>query len=382
MKLMKNALVILAGGKGARIGGTVPKQFVKYGQYNFIEYFIKNVSLKLFEIVVICCEKKYINKYLKSIKKLNSEHKIIWAVSGNNRQKSSLNALKKLKFFKPKNVLIHDSARPLASNKLFEKIIFNLKKNEAVIPYVIYDERKIINDNQIDEKIKNIQTPQGFRFALIYSAHLKYKNNNFKDDGGLIEKIEKKIKYIKGEKTNLKITYPEDINFFKSFKKKYFKIGIGYDIHKFNFKNKYGLVLCGIKIPYYKIIGHSDADVGIHAICDSIFGSLSMNDIGYHFKNKNKKWKNVSSSVFLFYCKKKLIEKGYYIVNLDINFICEKPIIGKYKSKMIKNISKLLSIPSKIISIKATTNEKIGFIGDGLGIAAESIVQISNEKFY
>jgi len=107
-----------------------------------------------------------------------------------------------------------------------------------------------------------------------------------------------------------------------------------------------------------------------------------MNYIGYHFKNKNKKWKNVSSSVFLFYCKKKLIEKGYYIVNLDINFICEKPIIGKYKSKMIKNISKLLSIPSKIISIKATTNEKIGFIGDGLGIAAESIVQISNEKFY
>ena len=107
-----------------------------------------------------------------------------------------------------------------------------------------------------------------------------------------------------------------------------------------------------------------------------------MNDIGYHFNNKNNKWKNASSTIFLNYCKKKLLEKGFYIVNLDINFIWEKPKIGKYKTKMIKNISRLLSIPTNIISIKATTNEKIGFIGDGLGIAAESIVQISNEKFY
>ena len=137
-----------------------------------------------------------------------------------------------------------------------------------------------------------------------------------------------------------------------------------------------------ILIPYYKLVGHSDADVGIHAICDSIFGSLSMNDIGYYFNNKNQKWENTDSKIFLFYCKKKLIEKNFYIVNLDINFICEKPNIKKYKNKMIENISKLLKIPVDIISIKATTNEKIGFIGDGLGIAAESIVQISNEKFY
>jgi len=354
MKIMKNALVILAGGKGTRIGGTAPKQFIKYGQYNFIEYFLNNISLKLFDILVICCEKKYINKYLK---KTNNITKIIYAKPGVDRQNSSINALKKLKIYNPKNVLIHDSARPLASNDLIKKIIFKLKNNYAVVPYIIYDDRKTINGKQI-ENIKNIQTPQGFKFDLIYKAHLKYKNANFRDDSSIIEKAGKRIKYIKGEKTNLKITYPEDINFYKSFKKKIFKIGIGYDIHRFNFKKKIGLKLCGIKIPYYKLIGHSDADVGIHAICDSILGSLSMNDIGYYFNNRNQKWKNANSNIFLYYCKKKLIENDFYIVNLDINFICEKPSIKKYKNKMIKNISNILAIPSETISIKATTNEK------------------------
>ena len=107
-----------------------------------------------------------------------------------------------------------------------------------------------------------------------------------------------------------------------------------------------------------------------------------MNDIGYYFDNNNPKWKNANSKIFLSHCKKILQEKNFYIVNLDINFICEKPNISKYNLKMKKNIAKLLSIPSNIISIKATTNEKIGFIGDGQGIAAEAIVQISNEKFY
>ena len=107
-----------------------------------------------------------------------------------------------------------------------------------------------------------------------------------------------------------------------------------------------------------------------------------MKDIGYYFSNNNPKWKNKNSVYFLKFAKEKLNEKKYFIVNLDVNFICEKPNINKYRKKMIKNLSSVLNIPEKIISIKATSNEKIGFIGDGLGIAAESIVQISNEELY
>ena len=139
------------------------------------------------------------------------------------------------------------------------------------------------------------------------------------------------------------------------------------------------LTLCGVKIPHPPLIGHSDADVGYHAICDSILGSLSMRDIGYYFNNNNLKWKNANSNIFMKFCNQLLKRKKFIVVNLDINFICEKPNIKKYIKQMKINISTLLNMNKKRISIKATTNEKIGFIGKREGIAAESIVQIQDE---
>ena len=158
-----------------------------------------------------------------------------------------------------------------------------------------------------------------------------------------------------------------------------FRSGIGYDIHKINYNSKKRLILCGVKISHPPLIGHSDADVGYHAICDSILGALSLRDIGCYFNNNNKKWKNADSKIFMQFCNQQLKRKKFYIVNLDINFICEKPKIYKYAKQMKVNISTLLEIDKNKISIKATTNEKIGFIGKGEGIAAESIIQIQNE---
>ena len=138
------------------------------------------------------------------------------------------------------------------------------------------------------------------------------------------------------------------------------------------------LKLCGVRIKHPPLLGHSDADVGYHAVCDSILGSLSMKDIGYYFNNKNLKWKDANSKIFIKFCNQALVNKGYEIVNLDINFICETPNIKKISNLMKENLSKLLNIPIKRISIKATTNEKINFINKGEGIAAESIIQIRN----
>ena len=381
MKMMKNALVILAGGLGSRFGDKIPKQFIKINNYNFIEYFLNNINIDYFDIIVIACEAKYRKKYFNKINNLKKKVKIIYSNPGKTRKISSFEALKKIKQYNPKNVLIHDSARPLCSNDLIKRIISNLSNNETAIPYIINNDRKLSsNNNEIISNIKYIQTPQGFKFDLIYKKHLKTKNIFYKDDSSLLNS--NKIHFIKGENSNLKITFKNDLSFFKVMQKKIFKHGIGYDIHKFNFKIKKGLKLCGAKIDYYKLVGHSDADVGIHAICDSIFGALSMKDIGYYFSNKDLKWKNSNSKIFLNFAKEKLKENNFFIVNLDINFICEKPNISKYRNKMISNIADLLEIPKKIISIKATSNEKLGFIGEGLGIAAESIVQISNEKFY
>ncbi|MFL2543109.1 MAG: 2-C-methyl-D-erythritol 2,4-cyclodiphosphate synthase [Alphaproteobacteria bacterium] len=379
MKKTKNALVILAGGTGERFTKKLPKQFNEINGTNLIDFFLNRIDTSNFDIILIVIKKSYL-RFFKNLKKNFPLRKLVYAEAGTNRQISSFNAIKKLKKYKLKNVLIHDAARPFCSNKLTLKILKQLDKNFSAIPYTLSPDRKVISKKEFNQNIKLIQTPQGFDFNTIFKSHVNAKINNAKDDSVLIS--QNKLNFIKGEKLNIKITYPEDLNYFKLFLKPKYKSGIGYDIHRVDTSKNKGLKLCGVKINFNKLIGHSDADVGIHAICDSIFGALSMKDIGYYFSNKDLKWKNKNSEHFLKFAKIKLQENKYFIANLDINFICEKPNINKYRKKMISKISSILKIPEKIISIKATSNEKIGFIGDGLGIAAESIVQITNDKPY
>ena len=377
---MKNALVILAGGKGRRFGQKTPKQFSKLGNTTIINNFLDNLDTKNFDYLVLSIDKKYKYLFVNFCKKFNQKKKIFISSPGKTRQQSCYNSLKKLKTYKIKKVLIHDAARPFCSNKLFNKVFSALKKFNNSIPYIEYDDRQINKNTYAEIKVLNIQTPQGFDFQDIYNAHKKLSNEKFSDDAGLFQRLNYKINFIKGEKTNIKITYPEDFIYLNYLSKPIFRSGIGYDIHRIDKKTDKGLRLCGVNLPFSRLVGHSDADVGLHAICDSIFGALSMRDIGFHFPNDEKKWKNADSSKFVIYCKDKLKEKGFYIVNLDINIIAEKPNISKFISKMKNKISKLLKINPKCISIKATTNEKIGFIGNGEGIAAEAIVKISNEN--
>ena len=380
---MKNALIILAGGIGKRLNNPkkVPKQFIKIDNTNIIEYFLENLDNKIFDIIVIVCETKKREKYLKKTKEKFFNHKLYFTQSGNNRQLSSKKGLFFLKKFNPKKVLIHDAARPLVNNNLIKKIIKKLDVCKVCAPFITqndYIKYKKNNYEINNYSIKYVQTPQGFIYKYIFNAHQNNKNINAKDDTILTEKMGLKTNLIKGSKKNIKITYKEDIEIFKLFNKKTRRYGIGYDIHKININSKKKLILCGVKFKHPPLIGHSDADVAYHAICDSILGSLSLRDIGYYFKNNDKRWKNVNSKIFLKFAKKKLIEKKYKIINLDINFICQSPNINKYIKKMKLNISEIMNISKDIISIKATTNEKIGLIGKGEGIAAESIVSIEN----
>ena len=378
---MKNALVILAGGKGLRFGQKIPKQFYEKDGKAIINIFLSNLNTDIFKYLIISIDPKYIEIIKKSSHYLNNKKKYIFSSPGKVRQESSFNALKKIKKNNIKNILIHDGARPFCSNNLIKRILTKLKKNDNCIPYVEFSDRQINKVNKKDTKVYNIQTPQGFNYNLILKAHTKFKNYNFSDDASLLQAMNKKIFFIKGEKNNVKLTYPEDLIYLNIFTKPILRSGIGFDIHQLDKNSKTGLKLCGIKLPFSKLIGHSDADVGLHAICDSIFGALSMRDIGYHFPNTDKKWKGADSSKFIIYCRNILKEKKFHIINLDINIIAEKPKISKYVILMKKRISKLLKIKRSQISIKATTNEKIGFIGNGEGIAAEAIVQISNENF-
>ena len=365
---MNNYFVILAAGKGSRFSNKKPKQYHLYKNKELYEHSInKSISSKLFKKIILVVDNP------KKIKKKFSE-KIIIIKGGKERSESSLISLKFLKKFKPNNILIHDAARPNFSISLIKKIIKELEEHSSVIP--------VVNPNDsIKYKLKNhlynlnrnktflTQTPQGFKFKKIYNLALKEKKK-INDEATLFINKDKKVKLIKGEFNNNKITYFDDIKFSKTY------FGIGFDIHKLIKKKK--LYLGGIKIPFHSgLKGHSDGDVILHAVIDSILGAMKKNDIGTYFPSNKKKFKNIRSPKMLKPILTNLNKENFSINNLDINLICERPKVSKYRNKIIDSISKLMDLRKDKINLKGKTVEKIGLIGKENAIACETIVSIS-----
>jgi len=281
-----------------------------------------------------------------------------------------------------KKVMIHDSARPNPPKDLVNKIIHNLKKNHAVVPVIkVNDATKRANENIIFKNITRnslrfAQTPQGFTFKKIYEKHLKNINTSFDDDSALFTNDEEKVVTIAGSKKNLKITDKEDLNIFKSLKKGKTYSGIGFDIHRLVRGRK--LYLGGIKISFtLGLKGHSDADPVLHALIDSLLGACKLGNIGKLFSNKNKKYKNIRSTILLKKVIKLIKSKNFSINNIDINVIAQKPKIKKYSKKKIQTISKLCEINPNQINIKGKTTEKLGLIGKGKAIASEVIASVN-----
>jgi 2-C-methyl-D-erythritol 4-phosphate cytidylyltransferase/2-C-methyl-D-erythritol 2,4-cyclodiphosphate synthase len=280
-----------------------------------------------------------------------------------------------------KKVLIHDSARPFPSKKIINQIIRKLRTNHAVVPTIkINDatkrvEKKIIFKNIKRNSLRFSQTPQGFTFKKIYEKHKKNMNNSFDDDSALFTNDGEKVVSINGSKKNLKITDKEDLDILKSLIKRKSYFGIGFDVHRLVKGRK--LYLGGVKIPFILgLKGHSDADPVLHALIDSLLGACRLGDIGKLFSDKNKKFKNIRSTILL----RKVIEliksKNFSINNIDINIIAQRPKIKKYSKKMIQTITKLCGINHNEINIKGKTTEKIGMIGKEMAIASEVITSV------
>ena len=370
-------LILLAAGDSKRLKSRTPKPFHIVNNKTLLEHSF-NAFRYFTEIkkTIIVCNKKH-KKYLNKIK-LNNTLKV---VGGKTRQESTFKALKMIKKMNCEKVLIHDSARPNPSRDLVNKIIHSLKKNHAVVPVIkINDSTKRTKENTIFKNIARkslrfAQTPQGFTFKKIYEKHHKNINTSFDDDSALFTNDEEKVVTITGSKKNLKITDKEDLNIFKSLKKGKTYSGIGFDIHRLVKGRK--LYLGGIKIPYaLGLQGHSDADPVLHALIDSLLGACKLGDIGKLFSDKNKKYKNIRSTILL----KKVIalikSKNFSINNIDINVIAQKPKIKKYSKKMIQTISKLCEINPNQINIKGKTTEKLGLIGKEKAIASEVIASV------
>ena len=365
---MNNYFIILASGQSKRFNSNKPKQFTTYKNKALFEHSLdKAIISKLFKKIVLVVNDK------KQIKKKYSRNVLI-IKGGKERSDSSLIALKYIKKFKPNNVLIHDAARPNFTINLLKNLIKSLRTNKASIPV-------ISSKDSVKYKIKNklfnlerknsylTQTPQAFRFKDIYDLSIK-QNNIIQDEATLFINNDLKIKFINGETLNNKITFKEDINNTKTY------FGIGFDIHRL-IKNK-KLYLGGIKIPYHSgLKGHSDGDVILHSIIDALLGAMRKKDIGTFFPDNKNKFKNIRSPKMLKPIIEILDKNDFYINNLDINLICEKPKVSKYRSKIINSLSDLLNLDKDLINLKGKTVEKLGLIGNEKAVACETIISLT-----
>ena len=367
---MDSCFIILAGGESKRFNSKTPKPYHLYkGKPLLLHSIDKAKNYKKFSKIVLVINKKH-KAHIKKLKIKGIE--II--IGGNTRAKSSYNGLKCIRNNNIKNVIIHDAARPNFSLKLLKKLMDTLKSNDCVIPAIqttdsIKQKTSNIVTNLKRENIYLIQTPQAFNYKKLYTLQ-NNKSTEVTDDASLFVRAGKKIKIIKGEITNNKITVNSDIKF-----NNLIKFGLGFDVHRLVPNKK--LYIGGIKIPSpVGTLGHSDGDPVLHAVTDAILGACKMGDIGEKFSDKNKKFKNIRSTVLLKQIIKEVKSKGYLINNIDINIITQKPKIQKYRKKITNCIAKICKILPTQINIKGKTTEKLGVIGKEKAIACEVIVSV------
>mgnify|MGYP001065268705 CR=1 FL=1 len=388
MKNYKQDLVIilLAGGSGKRLSLEIDKQMIKINEITVLEKSIINFQKYLpNNNIQIVTNKKNLKKTNEIAKTYNIYKPII---GGEDRQSSVYNALNCLQETSPKYVLIHDSARPIISSEVIINLInFKGTNFNCVVPVLpINDAIRITNNNKIEKVLdkKNkvlVQTPQFCDYKVLLNAHKK-AINSFEDESALLLSQSIEINTIKGNPKTLKLTYIEDLNLLEphllnSQQNNVTKVGSGFDVHRFDLnstnENNF-IMLGGVKINNSRsLIGHSDADVLLHAITDSILGIVNLGDIGSLFPPTDKKWKNADSSIFLEHASKLLKEIDGKINNIDATIICEKPKILDFSKEIRENIANILGIHSKIISVKGKTSESIGFIGRQEGIAAMAV---------
>ena len=367
---MNSCFIILAGGESKRFNSNTPKPYHLYKGKPLLQHSIDKVKdYGKFNKIVLVINKKhktYINKLkIKDVKIITG---------GKTRAESAYKALKSIRSFNVKNVMIHDAARPNFSLKLLDTLNKELQINDCVVPAIqTTDSIKLKSLNKVTnlkrENVYLIQTPQAFNYKKLYQLQ-NNKSIDVTDDANLFVKAGKKIKIINGEINNNKITRNSDIKI-----NNFIKYGLGFDVHRLVPNKK--LYLGGIIIPStLGTLGHSDGDPVLHAVTDAILGACQMGDIGEKFSDKNKKFKNIRSTILLSRIISQLKMKNFSINNIDINIITQKPKIQKYKKRIAHCIAKLCNISPSQINIKGKTTEKLGVIGKEKAIACEVIASV------
>jgi 2-C-methyl-D-erythritol 4-phosphate cytidylyltransferase/2-C-methyl-D-erythritol 2,4-cyclodiphosphate synthase len=386
--------LITACGRGNRFnqGEGVPKQYLPLAGFPMLRHSILAfLNHPQIDEVICVIHPDDVKLYEKAVIGLDLLNPVF---GGATRQASIRKGLETLKEYHPDKVLIHDGVRPFVSKQIISGILEKLKTHPAVIPAVaVEDTLKKIDDNKIEwtlerENLWRAQTPQGFIYEDILNSHIAFKDLNFTDDSALNEYAGIPVAIVPGSQNNFKITTEEDYDRAKILLplllgnvKEEVRVGIGFDVHKFREITKDEdrfIKLAGVNIEFdKKIEAHSDGDVVIHALMDAILGAIGEGDIGEYFPPNDNKWRNADSQEMLKIILKILHKKNAIINNVDLTIITEEPKLSKHKQIMKNQLSTILNIENSRVNIKATTCEKLGFIGRKEGIACQAIANIS-----
>ncbi len=300
----------------------------------------------------------------------------IRSVFGGKTRTASVKAgLEALRTYAPDIVLIHDAARPFLQRQTIEHVLTGLDDYQAVVPgLAIVDALKSLDGSPVArETLRRVQTPQGFHFAKILQAYDNIADNaDFHDDIEVARQAGLSIGFCAGDRTNIKLTWDED---FMTSNHLINITGSGYDLHRICAGTS--LFLCGVEIQAgFSLKGHSDADVGLHALTDALLATIAAGDIGDHFPPSDPKWKGASSTVFLSHAARLVADKGGMIDHVDVTLICEHPKIKPYRDTMRQRIADILNISPLQASVKATTTEGLGPMGRREAIAAQAIASV------
>jgi len=376
--------VLVAAGRGERAGQSVegPKQYRTIGGAPVIAHTIKAfLSHPQIASVVVAIHPDDEELFRRAAPIAEN---LRFVFGGLTRQESVRLALEAAGEDKPQTILIHDAVRPFVDHDLIDRVIATAQEGSGALPALAVSDTLKRGSNGIVEGTVSrdglyaAQTPQGFPYQPILDAHRAAADagrSDFTDDAAIAEWAGLTVRLVEGSPDNVKITWARDIAIadqrirMMSTTFPDVRTGNGYDVHSFGEGDH--VTLCGVKIPFDKgLSGHSDADVGLHALTDALLATKGLGDIGTHFPPSDQQWRGAASRIFVEHAAKLVREHGGRIANVDITLICEAPKVGPHREAMTAELCDMLGISADRVSIKATTNEKLGFLGRGEGIAA------------
>lgn len=374
-------VLIPAAGTGSRTGSSVPKQYRKIAGKMVLRYTIeKFLPIQGLKSIRVIIDPEHTDLYREAVEGLNLPDPVHGA---DTRKKSVYNGLSAFSLKEDEDiVLIHDAARPFVSADAICKVVETMKTAQAAtLVSPVADTLVDPYYNRLDrDKISSVQTPQGFRIGTLKSAHEKFEgDNSFTDDAGLIAAMGGKISLVPGSHENFKITSAGDMAMAEKLLASAMetRTGFGYDVHAFDPAPADKIRLGGIDIPHTKkLLGHSDADVILHALTDALLGTIGDGDIGQLFPPSDMRWKNADSEIFVAEAVRRVQLRGGKIIHADITLIAEEPKIGPHREKMLTRIASMLGLSPNRVGLKATTSEGLGFTGRKEGIVAQAVATV------